>query len=133
MIGCLAFISIVYYSAFVGQFEFILWLACWYLQQESFEFEWDAANASKSKQKHGVETLEVESVFDLKLAATLGRQVSPETSEERLCIVGPSCEGRLISIVFTLRNGRVRPISSRLASRKERKLYEEVRKATERI
>jgi len=117
----------------MGRFEFILWLAYWYAQQTSFEFEWDSANVSKSKQKHGVDTEEVESVFDLKLAVPLGRQVSPETSEERLCVVGPSSEGRLVSVVFTLRNGRVRPISSRLASRKERKLYEEVRKATERV
>jgi uncharacterized DUF497 family protein len=117
----------------MGRFEFILWLAYWYAQQTSFEFEWDSANVSKSKQKHGVDTEEVESVFDLKLAAPLGRQVAPETSEERLCVVGPSSEGRLVSVVFTLRNGRVRPISSRLASRKERKLYEEVRKATERV
>ncbi len=78
-----------------------MWLAYWYAQQTSFEFEWDSANVSKSKQKHGVDTEEVESVFDLKLAAPLGRQVAPETSEERLC--------------------------------KERNLYEEVRKATERV
>ncbi|NDC24456.1 MAG: BrnT family toxin [Proteobacteria bacterium] len=48
-------------------------------------------------------------------------------------MVGPSFEGRLISVVFTLRNGRVRPISSRRANRKEKRLYEEVRKAIERI
>jgi len=125
--------SIVYYSVLVGQFEFILWLAYWYQHQNEFRFDWDIANSTKSKDKHGVDTEEVESVFELKLAAPLGRQVSPTTSEERLCLVGPSSEGRLISVVFTLRNGRVRPISSRLANRKEKRLYEEVRKAIERI
>ncbi len=53
----------------------------------------------------------------------------PEVDEERLCIVGPTFEGLLISVVFTLRDGRVRPISARIANRKERRLYEEIRKA----
>lgn len=117
----------------MGQFGFILWLAYWYLQTHDFEFEWDAGNSHKSASKHGVDTDEVESVFELRLAATLGRQESPAVDEERLCIVGPSSKGRLVSVVFTLRDGRVRPISSRPASKKEQKLYEEIRKATERI
>ena len=117
----------------MGQFRFILWLAYWYLQSVDFEFEWDSGNSNKSARKHGVDTDEVESVFDLKLAAPFGRQFSPPIYEERLCIVGPSSEGRLISVVFTLRDGRVRPISARPASKKEQKLYEEVRKATQRV
>lgn len=115
----------------MGQFKFILWLAYWYLQTEKFEFEWDAGNSKKSSAKHGVESEEVESVFELKMAATIGRQFSPVVDEERLCLVGPSAEGRMISVVFALRDGRVRPISSRPANRKEKKLYEEIRKATQ--
>jgi len=117
----------------MGQFRFILWLAYWYLQSADFEFEWDNGNSNKGARKHGVGSEEVESVFELKLAAPIGRQFSPPIEEERLCIVGPSSEGRLISIVFTLRDGRVRPISARSASKKEQKLYEEVRKATQRV
>ena len=75
----------------MGQFQFALWLAYWYLQTEVFEFEWDSANSGKSQTKHGVSTEEVESV----------------------------------------RSGKVRPISCRAASRKERKLYDTVRKAIE--
>jgi hypothetical protein len=117
----------------MGQFRFILWLAYWYLQTDKFEFEWDSGNSTKSLKKHGVSTEDVESVFEMKLAATIGRQFSPEVDEERLCLVGPSVEGKMISVVFTLRDGRVRPISSRLANTKEKKLYEEIRKATQRI
>jgi uncharacterized DUF497 family protein len=61
------------------------------------------------------------------------RQISPPTDEERLCIVGPSVEGRMISIVFALREGKVRPISSRLANKKERKLYDEIRKTLKNV
>jgi uncharacterized DUF497 family protein len=117
----------------MGQFKFALWFAYWYIQSESFLFEWDNGNSVKSVSKHGVPLNEVESVFEFRLAAPIGMQISPPTSEERLCIVGPSFQGRLLSVVFVLREGRVRPVSSRLASRKERKLYEEIRKATKRI
>lgn len=117
----------------MGQFKFIAWLAYWYLQTNSFEFEWDDGNSSKSSRKHGVTPEEVEAVFNLKAAVTVGHQVSPEAPEERLCVVGPTEAGKMVSVVFTLRDGRVRPISSRPASRKERELYEALRKATQRI
>ena len=117
----------------MGQFRFILWLAYWYLQNDLFEFEWDRGNVHKSHDKHGVSPDEIESVFELKLAVPIGRQVSPVVDEERLCLVGPSIDGRMVSVVFTLRDGRVRPISARDASRKERKLYEEVRKTLEKL
>lgn len=113
----------------MAQFKFALWLAYWYLQAESFDFEWDNGNLAKSKIKHGVDVDEVETVFRLKLAVPIGRQIQPVVDEERLCVVGPSSQGRMISIVFTLRDGRVRPISSRPASKKEKVLYEEVSKA----
>ena len=115
----------------MAQFKFILWLAYWYLQAELFEFECDKGNSSKSSIKHGVATNEIESVFSLKMAVPIGRQISPAVEEERLCLVGPSQEGRMLSVVFTIRDGRVRPISARIAGRKERSLYEDVRKKIE--
>ena len=117
----------------MGQFRFVLWLAYWYLQSDSFEFEWDDGNSTKSLRKHGVPDVDVESLFDLKQGVPLGRQVSPKVDEERLCVVGPAASGAFISVVFTLRSGRVRPISSRPANKKERRLYDEIRKALESI
>ncbi|CAN5495723.1 hypothetical protein BH10BDE1_BH10BDE1_23660 [soil metagenome] len=117
----------------MAQFRFILWLAYWYLQNEAFEFEWDTGNLKKSHDKHGVAANEVESVFELRLAVPLGRQVTPKVEEERLSLIGPSVDGRMLSVVFTLRDGKVRPISARNASRKERKLYEEVRQTLEKL
>lgn len=113
----------------MAQFKFLLWLAYWYQQTLTFDFEWDSGNSHKSVRKHDVRTDEIESLFEMKMAVPLGRQVRPIVTEERLCIVGPNKTGRMISVVFTLRDGRVRPISGRPASRKERSLYEEVRKA----
>ncbi|MBI2981844.1 MAG: BrnT family toxin [Deltaproteobacteria bacterium] len=117
----------------MAKFKFTLWLAYWYLQDQNFEFQWDKGNSTKSVVKHGVTEEEVESVLTLKMAVPIGRQVSPTVTEERLCVIGPSQEGRMISIVFTLRDGRVRPISSRIANRKERRLYEEIRKTIQKL
>ncbi len=117
----------------MAQFKFILWLAYWYLQNDDFAFEWDIGNSTKSLRKHGVSTLEVESLFNLKLGVPIGRQISPPVDEERLNIVGPTEKGRMISVVFTLREGKVRPISSRPASRKEKTLYEKIRQTLEGI
>ncbi len=117
----------------VGQFRFVLWLHYWYVQAEVFEFEWNNANSTKSERKHGVNIPEVESVFELKLGVPIGRQISPATVEERLCIIGPSTDGRMISVVFTLRGGKVRPISCRPANKKEKNAYETIRKATQAV
>lgn len=61
----------------MAQLQFILWLAYWYVQADLLEFEWDRGNATKSTAKHGVTTEEVESLFSLKLAVPLGRQIAP--------------------------------------------------------
>ena len=118
---------------YIGQFKFVLWLAYWYLQNESLEFEWDGGNSTKSSSKHGVDSEEVESLFNLRMGVPMGRQINPEVEEERLCMVGPTLNGKFISVVFTLRDGKVRPISSRPANKKEKLIYEEVRKTLEKI
>ena len=53
-------------------------------------------------------------------------QISPAVNEQRLGVVGPTLSGKLLQVAFTLREGRVRPISSRPANPKERKQYEEI-------
>jgi uncharacterized DUF497 family protein len=111
----------------------MLWLAYWYLQNAEFDFEWDQGNSTKSFFKHGIDSDEVESVFHLRMGAPIGEQLSPAVDEQRLCVVGPSFSGTILSIVFVLRNGRVRPISSRTANKKEKKLYEKIRKEIEKI
>lgn len=113
---------------FVAQFQYVEWLALWLVETFFFRFEWDKGNERKSWVKHGVDCEEVEEVFALGAAVPLGAQVSPEVEEERLAIIGPTAENKLLIIVFILRNGKVRPISARSANRKEKALYEKVRK-----
>jgi uncharacterized DUF497 family protein len=72
-------------------------------------FEWDAGNTDKNWRKHGVTREECEQVFEF------GRMfVQPDAehshSEERFRAFGSSAAGRLLLLVFTLRNNRVRVI-----------------------
>ncbi len=108
----------------MAKFKFVEWLFLWLSETSHFEFDWDAGNKTKNSAKHAVTTTEVEEVFLLGQAAPLGVQVSPELPEERLGIVGATAAGRLLHVVFTLRKGKVRPISARPAKKKEKELYE---------
>lgn len=117
----------------MAKFSYLEWLVLWLVETVSFQFDWDTANSTKSLLKHGVTSKEVEEVFHLGNAVAIGLQVLPKVSEERLAIVGPTDQKRLLTIVFTLRDGKVRPISSRLANKKEKRLYETLRKITKRV
>lgn len=108
----------------MAKFKFVEWLFFWLLEEAHFEFEWDDGNRTKSTTKHSVSIEETEQVFLLRQAIPLGVQISPHVPEERLGIVGPTFEGRLLHVVFTIREGKVRPISARTAKKTERGFYE---------
>ena len=110
----------------MAQWEFVEWLLFWILETSYFEFEWDKGNESKNETKHNISTEEVEAVFRSGLALPLGIQTSHSFNEQRLGIVGPTIDHRLLQIAFVLRGGRVRVISARPAHRKERIKYEEI-------
>lgn len=118
----------------MAQWEFVEWLMFWILETSNFEFEWDKGNQSKNKEKHNISTEEIEAVFRSGAALPLGVQISPIVNEQRLGIIGPTLNGRLLQIAFTIRDGRVRPISARPAHSKERNQYEEIlRKISKRV
>lgn len=91
-----------------------------------FEFEWDKGNTTKNANKHDTSIEDIEAVFRSGMALPLGIQISPPVNEQRLGVVGPTINGKLLQIAFTLRDGRVRVISARPAHKKERKSYEEI-------
>lgn len=110
----------------MAQWEFVEWLMFWILETSHYEFEWDKGNQTKNKEKHGIAIEDIEAVFRSGAALPLGIQISPTVSEQRLGAVGPTLNGKLLQVAFTLREGKVRPISSRPANPKERKQYEEI-------
>lgn len=87
-------------------------------------FTWDTTKAARNLQTHGVSFTEACAVFDDPLARI---HDDPEHSEfeEREIIVGHSSSGRLFVVGFTVREGVVRLITARAATKAERFEYEE--------
>ncbi len=86
-------------------------------------FEWDEGNSGKSENKHGITDREAEEIFFNK-PLIVGRSLKGEP-ELRYAALGKTYGSRLLAVVFTLRSKRIRVISARHMSRKERMLYEE--------
>ncbi len=91
---------------------------------EEIEFEWDQWNIQKNETKHGVSSVEAESVFsDPKLKLYEDIKHSTE-KEKRFICYGKSRLHRILMIAFTLRKQKVRIISARSASKSERSAYQ---------
>jgi len=88
------------------------------------EFEWDPAKARRNERKHGLPLEEAATVFGDPLAVTFS-DPDHSTEELRTLTIGSSSLGRLLIVSHTGRAGRVRIISAREATRRERKIYEE--------
>ena len=88
------------------------------------EFEIVPAKAAINVKKHKVSFEEAASVFGDPMACTFA---DPDHSigEERWLIFGQSRMARILAIIYTHRRGKYRIISARLATRHERKTYEE--------
>jgi uncharacterized DUF497 family protein len=89
-------------------------------------FDWDEGNVRKSADKHGVGQAEAEQVF-LNEPLLLAEDALHSRSEARFHALGQTDAGRLLHVTFTLRGGgtKVRVISARDMSRKERIRYEQ--------
>ena len=87
-------------------------------------FEWEPSEAAVNERKHGVTFGEASTVFGDELSVT-GRDLKHSTSESRFVTLGLSSQGHLLAVCHTDRGDVVRIISARMATRKERKIYEE--------
>jgi uncharacterized DUF497 family protein len=88
------------------------------------QFEWDEAKAARNLEKHGVAFDEASSVFRDLLAKVVPDPTDP-SGEDRAIMMGHSDQGRLLLVVFTERADRIRIISAREPTRRERHGYEE--------
>lgn len=88
------------------------------------EFEADPVKAVKNIKKHKVSFEEAASVFGDSMAYTFA---DPDHSigEERWLTFGLSRLGRVLAVIYTERKGKVHLISARVATKHERKFYEE--------
>ena len=86
--------------------------------------EWDGEKAWENFNKHGVAFTEAATVFGDPLSLTIADPLH-STDEERFVTIGQSTEGRLLVVVHTERGDTIRIISARVATRRERRSYEE--------
>ncbi|TVP59564.1 MAG: BrnT family toxin [Halomonadaceae bacterium] len=92
-------------------------------------FDWDNGNSRKNAEKHDVSQSEAEEIFFNEPLLVL-EDSKHSQDEVRFHALGETDDGRLLHITFTLRqNGTlVRVISARAMHRKERAVYEQVKK-----
>ncbi|MBF0553110.1 MAG: BrnT family toxin [Nitrospirae bacterium] len=87
-------------------------------------FEWDAGNKDKNQLKHNVHWLECEEVF-FNWPLIVKQDTLHSKAESRYAALGKTVRNRLLVIVFTIRDKKIRIISARDMSKKERNIYEE--------
>jgi len=85
-------------------------------------FDWDEGNLSKNWDRHQVANAECEEVF-LNTPLLLADDAKHSAKEARRYALGQTNDGRWLFIAFTVRGTRIRVISARPMSGKERRIY----------
>ena len=88
------------------------------------EFEWDEDKAAQNLKKHKVAFSEAATVFGDPLSKTFP-DPNHSIDEDRFILIGTSDQGRVLIVSHTDRADRIRIISARKATNRERKAYEE--------
>jgi len=88
------------------------------------DFEWDPNKAARNLRKHSVAFEEAATVFRDDLSITVP-DPDHSTEEERFITVGLSSQDRLLIIAHAERSDRIRIISARELTPRERRQYEE--------
>jgi uncharacterized DUF497 family protein len=87
------------------------------------QWEWDPGKARLNMRKHGIAFADAVAALEDESALTMRDDSSDR--EERLVTLGLDAFGRLLVVVYTWRGERVRLISARKATARERRRYEE--------
>jgi uncharacterized DUF497 family protein len=87
------------------------------------EYEWDPAKARRNLEKHGVDLADAVGALEDELALTV--EDTHSVTEERFVTLGVDSTGQLLVVVYSWRGERIRLISARKATGRERRQYEE--------
>lgn len=87
------------------------------------KFIWDEGNIDKNWMRHKVTNRECEEVFFDK-NKKIAKDIFHSKKEKRYILLGKTKKDRLLFTIFTIRNKKIRVISSRNINKKERSLYE---------
>lgn len=91
----------------------------------AFRFHWDPTKARANLSDHRVSFEEAATVFGDPLSITIPDPQHSTPAETRFLIVGQSTRGRLVVVAHTEAGDDIRLTSARLATRHERRTYEE--------
>ncbi|MCD4667505.1 MAG: BrnT family toxin [Sulfurimonas sp.] len=86
-------------------------------------FDWDEGNIHKNENKHGLKWTAIEEVF-FNEPLVIIEDFKHSCIECRCVALGYNDASDLITVIFTLREDKIRVISARSMSKKERKVYE---------
>lgn len=87
-------------------------------------FAWDQGNQDKNWKSHKVRSEEAEEAF-FDRRRVVRKAPLRTLTEERQILIGKTRKGRLLWIVFTIRNRKIRVISARDTNRTEEPYYEQ--------
>ena len=87
-------------------------------------FDWDEGNQQKNWEKHQVDFRECEEAF-FNQPLLISEDMKHSFQEKRYYVLGRSDTNRKLFLIFTLRNNKIRVISARDQSKKERMIYEQ--------
>lgn len=87
------------------------------------QFEWDPEKAGLNLRRHGVAFTEAMTIFGDPLEITIA-DLRHSQEEFRFLSLGRSEAGRLLVVAYAEREGRIRIISARMATSRERRNYE---------
>ncbi len=85
------------------------------------DYEWDEVKRQGNLRKHGLDFMDANLVFEASIKVTVDAMHADGDRYADLAEVN----GRVLMLVYTLRQQTIRCISLRIASRRERKLYDE--------
>lgn len=86
-------------------------------------FEWDLEKARENEQKHGITFPEASEAFDDDLSSSV-QDPDHSADEDRYLIFGISKQGKYLVVSYTERGDRIRLISARRMTSRERRAYE---------
>jgi uncharacterized DUF497 family protein len=89
----------------------------------SLIFEWDEEKAASNLEKHGISFQEASTIFMDSLSSTISDPLH-SFGEQRFVTIGESTEREILVVVHTQRDSKIRIISAREATRRERQHYE---------
>jgi uncharacterized DUF497 family protein len=83
-------------------------------------FEWDESKSIANKNKHGIDFETARNIFFDDNRVEI---IAPYPVEDRFINIG-KFNGKIWTVIFTIRGNKIRIISARRARKKEVKLYE---------